>query len=409
MAKIDRLHFLTSLFNLDVLNEIDKANGYNTYHPFLGVRSKLVPVILRSNTSLLKIYIAIIVFFYPFVGLAFTIRAIFDIIWNKKNNLHGGRTFLFASIALPRVAKNTGLTIREDDVWLLLPWMNYTNKECINLRSSFSLLSFIDAIRAYWDSIVVVYYVYRKKGCKFVLPTLLSIRWFLYNLAIRKLPYNTELFFANHKDLYAVLFKYLPHSRKCLIQHGTEIVLENPAHVGSDLYEYNQQFNFWSNKLPVRYNDIAVLYCFTEKERVAMSTSVLNCSPEVNYVGYSLKQFNENIDGKKAILIVGYSTLYIERETELIKRFQGTGIRVYLKNHPTLQVSAYKEIQNSLDFVLLNGPIFPKVDVVFSYSSTLALEYDALGVEVILYDGLPDMVLYETIDSVIKRINKENH
>ena len=107
------------------------------------------------------------------------------------------------------------------------------------------------------------------------------------------------------------------------------------------------------------------------------------------------------------ILIVGYSTLYIDKETELIKRFQGTGIRVYLKNHPTLQVSAYKEIQSFLDFVLLDGPIFPKVDVVFSYSSTLALEYDALGVEVILYDSLPEEVLSETIERTIKRINRE--
>jgi len=407
MAKIDRLHFLTSLSNLDVLNEIDKANDYSTYHPFLGARSKLVPSFLRSNTSLLKIYIAIIVYVYPFIGLAFTIRAFINILWDKNNNPHGRRAFLFASIALPRVTKNAGLTIKEDDVWLILPWMNYTNKECINVTSPFSLLSFNDAIKASWDSIIVVYYAYRKKGCKFVLPTLLSIRWFFFNLAIRKLPSDTELFFANHKDSFAVLFKYLPHSRKCLIQHGTEIVLENPSHIGSDFYEYNEQYNFWSNKLPVRYNDIAVLYCFTEKERVAMSSSVLNCSPEVRYVGYSLKQFNENIDGKKAILIVGYSTLYIDKETELIKRFQGTGIRVYLKNHPTLQVSAYKKIQSSLDFVLLDGPIFPKVDVVFSYSSTLALEYDALGVEVILYDSLPEEVLSETIERTIKRINRE--
>lgn len=407
MAKIDRLHYLTSLFNLDVLNEIDKANGYNTYHPFLGVRSRITPVYLKTHISLLKIYIGFLTIIYPVIGLVLTGGAVLGIIGNKKLHDFGARAFLLASIALPRVVKNAGITNRADDVWLKLPWMRYNDCEGHNLLSSFSLLSVVDTINAFWDSIIIVYYVYRKKGCKFVLPTFLSIRWLLYNLAIRKLPNNTELFFANHKDSYAALFKFLPFPRKNLIQHGTEIVLENPANIGTELYEYNKQYNFWSNKLPVKYKDIAVLYCFTEKERVALSSSVLNCSPEVRYVGYSLKQFNENIDGKKAILIVGYSTLYIDKETELIKRFQGTGIRVYLKNHPTLQVSAYKEIQSSLDFVLLDGPIFPKVDVVFSYSSTLALEYDALGVEVILYDSLPEEVLSETIERTIKRINRE--
>ena len=41
MARIDRLHFLTSLFNMDVLNEIDR-NYYRENEPMTAYQAKFV-------------------------------------------------------------------------------------------------------------------------------------------------------------------------------------------------------------------------------------------------------------------------------------------------------------------------------------------------------------------------------
>ena len=135
-----------------------------------------------------------------------------------------------------------------------------------------------------------------------------------------------------------------------------------------------------------------------------MSSDVLNCDPEVYYVGYSLKQFNENLAGDKAILIVGYYSLFNKKEEELITFFQGSGIKIYLKNHPVFPSSVYNQMRDKLVFELLDGPRFPKVDYVFSYGSTLALEYENLGARVILYNYMDENKLRSTLEEVINSL-----
>lgn len=404
MSKADRLHLLTTLFNLKTLNEIYKANEWDLYHPVIGVNSRIVPSFLKKKKVLLVMYIFILSFSSPIWVLWLFIKAVYYKGVNNYINYKGERIFLLASSALPRVVNNAGIKEGEDDKWLEVPWLSYVESKGKNIITVFHLVTFKDIWSSYVDSVIVVFYSLFRKGYRYVLPMLISFRWLLYKKAICRIPNNVELVFANQIDSFATLFGRLPHYNKTLVQHGSEIVLENPLNIGTDLYQYHKQYGFWSYKLPVRYKDVTRVYCFTEKERIAMSSDVLNCDPEVYYVGYSLKQFNENLAGDKAILIVGYYSLFNKKEEELITFFQGSGIKIYLKNHPVFPSSVYNQMRDKLVFELLDGPRFPKVDYVFSYGSTLALEYENLGARVILYNYMDENKLRSTLEEVINSL-----
>ncbi len=408
MSKIDRLHFLTSFINLKILSEIDKINGIDNGNSILGISSKAIPRTLKGNRAFVKIYLCLISFLFPVWILFFVLLAIINILKIKKEPYKGEKLFLLSSIALPRVVNNAGIDVEKEDGWLAIPWFKFRDIEDKRVLSVFHFINLFDILSAYWDSVLVVAYLLKRSGLQYIIPAIKCYRCFLYNKALQRIPSQVELIFANHKDTFATLIDALPHQKKSLVQHGTEILMENPNNIKNPYYCFHEDGNYWSQNLPFRYKSLNKLYCFSKKELEAMKTSVLNCAPEVVYVGYSLKKFNENLNGEKAILIIAFYDLYYEKERELISLLQNKGIRIYLKNHPLFSATVYSDLEREYSFVLLDGPRYPKVDVVFSYSSTLALEYENLGARIILYNNMDHNTLVNTVDTVCKQIEKRN-
>ncbi len=398
MSRTDRLCFLISLCNNEALNEIDRLNGLNTYEPVL--ESKFIPRLFNKYAFTQKLFVFFVVVASPLWNLFFLLKALLGRIKNHRICYKGKKLFLLASHALPKVVKNAGIIEDKEDKWLVIPWIEYKQAEGKEIINVFNLLEIRDIWESYWNSVILSFFLLRKKGHKYTLPVLKAFRWFLYNNAIRMVSVDVELVFSNHKNSYATLFDYLPHTKKTLIQHGTEILMENPQNIKFPYYRYNEQFAFWAQNLPFKYKKLTKLFCFSQKEKIALKMSVLNCEPETVIVGYSLKSFNENLEGDVAVLIIGYYSLYYEREQLLLSMLNNSGIKVYLKNHPNFSAGVYSNFLNKYNFTLLDGPRFPKVNVVFSYGSTLALEYEALGTKIILYDKLNR----EELDIVVKQV-----
>jgi hypothetical protein len=89
---------------------------------------------------------------------------------------------------------------------------------------------------------------------------------------------------------------------------------------------------------------------------------------------------------KKKVLIVSCITFY-DREVEILKDLKGLDVEVYLKAHPGLTNDAcYRKIQKEYGFNYITENIFPKVDFVISYDSTLAYEYMAWNIPVYMYE-----------------------
>jgi len=401
MAKIDRQHYLLTIYNILFLNQKELENGEKEYVEVFG--SRFIPRAIINNSCLCKLYVWTIVLFYPFILLPKFIKACFDCVATDMVAYSKDRIFLLATIALPRVAKNANI-IRVDDNWLLLPWVDNDDVSTENKLSVFNFLSLKEVITSYFDSIRILYIIGNRWGYKYLLISVKSFFWFLYDKAIRHIPENVELIFANHKDNYSPLFENLPHKKKTLIQHGTEICMQNAHNIRYPLYLYSELYGFWVNNMPYKYSTITKLYCFSKKERAALGMSVLKCEPVTEVVGYCLKDFNANLEGEKAVLIVGYYELNHDLEERVISLLQGSGIKIYLKNHPLFQPDIYVSLEKKYNFNLLNGPVFPKADVLFTYDSTLALEYGELGVPVIYYNNLDKKALERIVSETIKLI-----
>ena len=67
-------------------------------------------------------------------------------------------------------------------------------------------------------------------------------------------------------------------------------------------------------------------------------------------------------------------------------------MNIYLKPHPGDKDNPeYPRMAEQYDAVIVPKTGYPKVDVVISYDSTLADEYDDVGVHVIRYDLLSNL------------------
>lgn len=408
MSKLDRIHFMVSLYNRTFLNDIEREEGLNTHEEILGLNSCGIPKFIKSNRLLIRLSMPLFVLLYSIKLFVFLVKTLEEIYIAKRIcKYEAEKIFLYASKALPRVVEGANIKVEGDEKWLLLPWQKDFAVEGLEVITVFDLIKKRDAFSCFIDSLLVILLTYRKKSYKSVLAALSSFRWFLYNKAILKVPYDVELVFANHKDSYAPLFDNLPHQYKTLVQHGTEVVMVNPNNVSNPYYRYDKEGHFWVNNMPFKYKHLTKVYCFTPKELKALSMSILGNVPEVIIVGYPLKEFNENLDGDEAILIIGNYGVFHEKESRLLGLLQNTGVKIYLKNHPIYPASVYKGFLTMFDFVLLDGSRFPKVNYVFTYCSTLALEYEALGANIIFYDKMSEEDLRHTVDGVISKLISE--
>jgi len=196
------------------------------------------------------------------------------------------------------------------------------------------------------------------------------------------------------------LIDKLPHRNKILVQHGTEIILHNTFDIEANFLNKSQQ-GFWTLNPPYQYHTITEAYVFTKTEETALLLSILGCHPKFHYTGYGLKLTDLNLE-KKSVLIVGYYYIFIEIERKILESLQDKGLVVFLKNHPTIPPSKYDSIKKEYDFELITDGTFPKVDLVISYDSTLALEYEALGVSVLYYDNI-NFSNKQTVEDAIRK------
>jgi len=395
--KQDRLHYLLSRCNIYYLNELDRLQQNGRYKKIIGI--EYIPKQLRGSEKRIKSFLILFGLLLPLFVLFCFFKATLSHARTKRIVYNSDYLFLLVSPALPRVVKRAELET-EKGKWLLYPWKD---NDCIPSESKlsvFSLLNLYDILDSIVDYIRTYYYVWYKEGLNRVPLVIGSLNWFLYNSALRHVSSDTNLIFCNHLDQLVVLIDKLPHRNKILVQHGTEIILHNTFDIEANFLNKSQQ-GFWTLNPPYQYHTITEAYVFTKTEETALLLSILGCHPKFHYTGYGLKLTDLNLE-KKSVLIVGYYYIFIEIERKILESLQDKGLVVFLKNHPTIPPSKYDSIKKEYDFELITDGTFPKVDLVISYDSTLALEYEALGVSVLYYDNI-NFSNKQTVEDAIRK------
>lgn len=292
------------------------------------------------------------------------------------------RLYLNYAHLLKDRCKSAGL-FEESEYWLKEPFTNVSTKGLENktVVSVYDVLKNVDFFRAYRLSVSAILYVARHNPNRYIRRSYTAFEFYLTYNAISKFPVKTELVFANHIDRWAIVFDACPQTKKILVQHGIETKTAN-----------------W----PVKLNTVTTLYAFNEELGLDVTRALLTHEPEYKFMKPTIGLIDDEEDKNFKVLIVCHPAAMRDREEYLISHLQEPYITVYAKTHYTTpDLSFYEELTKRYNYHLITNKMFPKVNTLISYRSTLVSEYEICGIPALMYAD------YKTLDDIVTEVKRQ--
>ncbi len=274
--------------------------------------------------------------------------------------------------------------------WLELPWVPL---ECLptgaEVIRAADLLDEQDLARVYRLAVLAHRALQSRRGFeRWGLQTYTAWRWFFARLAIDKLP--GPLLMVEHFDRWAVAADssawatrlHRPDRRLTLMQHGS-VNADTPART-------------LGVSLRTRLRSVSRLHVYSSADEAIFRREVL--SEQLGQRGLDVSYFHSMITltqladvARPSLLFVGHP-LCAHAQMSLMSGLQQArpGLQVFYKPHPT--IGAAKQL-SSFPWTLVHGrTVFPAVDLILSYPSTMVGEYAALGIDAVVHplDIKPD-------------------
>ncbi len=380
MKNVRRI-YTKSLANLIFLNSYYKLAGQNEYRKYI-----LEPSKCKRNSFIAFIAAVMMTVLYPIVLFIQTIKT------QKQRKKNHKLRKEFKKILFIDANPSNGLKLlrkakidEKDITWITKCHLDKIDEE--QQVSIFELLSLKDIVLSYFDSLFAYYNSLIRYGLVVSFLGINTLEWFLYYRALISIPPNNILLSCHQIDPVALLIDNISHQKKILLQHGTVIFKHNTHNLPSEILTKDKDYDIWVYNMPIKLQNLDVMYAFSEEEYIGYKLSMCKCNPESVIVGYGIKTTKLNMTGF-TVLIIGYFKGYGDREEKVIGMLNEAQVNVLIKNHPMQDVSAYNKLKAVYNFEILNMPVFPVVDLVISYESTLALEYASIGINVIYYDDI---------------------
>lgn len=253
------------------------------------------------------------------------------------------------------------------------------SKRC---HSLFEYVNVWNVVQAFTLSVMAIIGAQTRLRFKYVFRTFNSFEFFLTYYVLRNIPDTVTLCFCNQMDRWAILFDNAPQINRILFQHGIEMPTAN-----------------W----PVKFEHTDTVYVLSTKESELLFRAAFKVRPTHVYVlkpTIALTKMAEDRNFK--ILIVGFpGYLRFDKEKAIVESFNREGFTVYLKPHPGKEdMTTYLNLEKEYSHCkIILEKVFPDVDVVVSYRSTLAVEYEAHNKIVFMYDDY-------TIEDIIEKIKE---
>lgn len=244
------------------------------------------------------------------------------------------------------------------------------------------------------------------KTARWGLQSYTAFRWFCVRLALEKLHAKT-LLIAEHYDRWAILADRVMWAARArdartalgivLVQHGA---LEALGDSGADP----------PRRLPVelacRLRSVETLYAFDQGSVAIIRDAVL--SPLCRLAPDAVRLYSPVIHLRQMqtnhplrLLFVGHpvcETLHVH-----IIEALGEGISSYYKPHPANPSSA--RVNSATWTVIHDKTIFPEVDLLISYPSTLVKEYEGVNIPAIIHPlNMPPADAGDLIESIKRAV-----
>ncbi len=288
-------------------------------------------------------------------------------------------------------------------VWIRMPWapQNSVPKNAIEV-SIHSLIKKSELRDVFVNSIIATYLMTKDPMLsKWVLQSYTAFQWFLVRKAIDKI--SGTLIMVEHYDRWAVLvdrsiradlYKQSPvaNRRLVLIQHGI---------LGKD-----GEFSNLDEVLPnlfTRLQCVEELYSYDSFQEEIFLKKIL-CAKLLRKTGYfspSIKLSPVNLTSKISILFVGHPMCEKFQSSLCLILKKKFPLEIYYKPHPQSPMSGNMK---TIGWTVIDDPLmFPEVDFLISYPSTLVMEYQSKNITAVLHTlGEP----IDQIDRVADRVEK---
>lgn len=250
-----------------------------------------------------------------------------------------------------------------------------------------------DIFAAYFNAVVSSFkYFFAASKKSNVLQCYVAFEWFLCFFGLEKLRYGEnvkfdKVYFSNHYDRWALLFDHVfQHSNIILLQHGLlpeDLSLSSSMENINTIYVLNEPSKGLFEKI----------YKRVDLDFLSMP-SVLNL---------------KNVSEKFSLLVIGQPHS-LDFEIELVNKLLEVDVEIYIyvKPHPLYGVEEYNIIPLGSDRIqiITESGFFPKVDIALNYESTLGLEYEKSGIEVIWWKGQEIEYIVESVVEFKSKFSK---
>lgn len=355
--------FIQAQDNLKYLVRAHTSRDYNKYL-FNQINITNKTIILCLNIFAPVIYIVNIAITLVFVTYK-CFASLFVNRWRVKDEEYKNfnELYLFFINHFPDRCKSAKV-FDQSKYWVVGPEFDF--RKC-NLEGKVVVdyryyLTKLDSFKIFVSSISFIFeYILKVRNL-----CLIHKIWFFYEVeySLKRIGKNSVLYYSNQSDKYALLFDSIESKSKVLIQHG---IVAN-----------------WG-PLPYRLAHTTEFYAMSNRTWQDAYNNLLSNSPHLVIMEPTITLFKVPQAQFNVLIVAEMDYINIEKEI-LAELSNYKSICVYLKKHPALQNDgSYRELQEKYGFNYITEKIFPEVDFVISYYSTLAYEYMAYEIPVYMY------------------------
>lgn len=298
-------------------------------------------------------------------------------------------------------------------VWITFPWVvNDDVKGSDGKLDILVVLSVSDLMRAWSLSVKAVHRLGSHARTKhWVLQGYTAFRWMATRIALDKIDAKGYVI-AEHYDRWACLVDSVVRSRRreaftqqpdfTIVQHGSLVSLNAEQSLKTEL----------PLQLPSRHRSVSAIYVYDMYSRDVFFNSIISpvCESRcvsVDYYRLTITLCELHRQKVFSVLFVGHP-LCEKLHVDLCHSFDGESIFSFYKPHPTSMPS--NEVVSQSWLVIQGREIFPPVDLLISYPSTLVDEYASLGIPAVLHSLNESEVdrsvllqkIFSTIDSLMR-------
>jgi hypothetical protein len=266
-------------------------------------------------------------------------------------------------------------------IWLTLPWLErQVLPSAAQEVPLFSMVKHSDFLSAFMDAMTVTYRMQRDRLLsQWVLQTYTAFRWFLVRRVIDRI--DGSLVTAEHYDRWAVLVDRSVRERRRSSSCNLRMILVQHGAMGSLTDEEDNTSS--SLNLPTRLRQVDELHAYNNSEVSAFRAEVfarpeVSRPLEIHCFKPTLELGGVDISNCPRFLFVGHPLCEAFHVQIFLKLKAWKAIDVLYKPHPMAPMStSMTEVGWT---IIEEANLFPRVDLLVSYPSTLVKEYESVGI-----------------------------